>query len=663
MPGRAAQGEGRALAGAVTLPQVDGNTLTLFPGQANQTPIDYRCALPRVQRGQPLRLHQPVRQRPGRGQRRPGGPGEPAGGRLGHRLRLPGPARERRPLPSRHDQRPALVPDRRRPGQLRGAGRHLRRLHHRDHLHRRRAPDPCAGLPHLRAGGRLLGRLRDPPQLHRPGDPPERLRRHAVAVCGDGLHAVDRRVTPSPPVPAIRTSPGPCRSSSPRRSSAPRSRTLWYEDYIDGPVGRNGVNHYAHTAGRCENDDSPTVWVGHDVTDYFRTAGEKQVLLALIQGGNQGGGTVTIRIRFDPSQAVVADTWEDDPACLDLVRAIGDGACEGAIQCAAMPALTDGCIPHHRRPASAPADLRPSPVAGISSLCQRITVSADCSGFYQGQMDCWTDPQGVLQCPYNQGGVATDCTALEADPNCGFLSSSCVKYAQGASGLCYVFEETWDCGTLHSIPVLERISTMDCAGPVRCMGEDCLDTTAEAVRRLRQGRRRGAAGRADGRLGHGLHGRDLCGLLRRGHGVQEGGRAASSTAAPRRTGFRSRTTSSLVFAMGKLDNALHGARPGQCAARFLGDPAPAGRLRLERGDPLLHLGRQQPDGQDRGGGDRCRWRRSRSTPSSRRSCRQTAQWVAELFGEAAANSALHRQRRARPSSAATCRRAPSSSAV
>jgi hypothetical protein len=36
--------------------------------------------------------------------------------------------------------------------------------------------------------------------------------------------------------------------------------------------------------------------------------------------------------------------------------------------------------------------------------------------------------------------VETDCTALEEDPNCGFISSDCVKYAQGESGLCHVFE-------------------------------------------------------------------------------------------------------------------------------------------------------------------------------------------------------------------------------
>jgi hypothetical protein len=55
------------------------------------------------------------------------------------------------------------------------------------------------------------------------------------------------------------------------------------------------------------------------VSAYFQTEGEKRVLLALIQGGDLGGGTVQIRIRFDPSQVLVADTWEDDPACLDPV--------------------------------------------------------------------------------------------------------------------------------------------------------------------------------------------------------------------------------------------------------------------------------------------------------------------------------------------------------
>ena len=67
----------------------------------------------------------------------------------------------------------------------------------------------------------------------------------------------------------------------------------------------------------------------------------------------------------------------------------------------------------------------------LDTTAQLITVSGDCSGFYQGQMDCWTDPQGELHCPYNEGGVETDCTELEEDPNCGFIS---VQTGSDASG-------------------------------------------------------------------------------------------------------------------------------------------------------------------------------------------------------------------------------------
>jgi hypothetical protein len=46
---------------------------------------------------------------------------------------------------------------------------------------------------------------------------------------------------------------------------------------------------------QCENKDSPTVSLGHDVTAYFKTAGMKEVRLDLIQGESLGGGTARIR--------------------------------------------------------------------------------------------------------------------------------------------------------------------------------------------------------------------------------------------------------------------------------------------------------------------------------------------------------------------------------
>ena len=145
---------------------------------------------------------------------------------------------------------------------------------------------------------------------------------------------------------------GPCQQSltgtmevlKPEAIQSAQLEEVWYEDYIAG-LWIDGVNHYADTAGQCENSDSPTVWLGHDLTGYFKTAGVKSVRLDLIQGGDLGGGTAKIRIRYDPRQAVVADTWEDNPECLRLVQAIGDGACTGPIACAAMPATVNGCLP------------------------------------------------------------------------------------------------------------------------------------------------------------------------------------------------------------------------------------------------------------------------------------------------------------------------------
>ena len=102
---------------------------------------------------------------------------------------------------------------------------------------------------------------------------------------------------------------------------------------------------------------------------------------------------------------------------------------------------------------------------------------SDCSTINKGPMDCWTDAQGQVQCPNNDGGY-DNCKELEDNPNCGFLREACLEGAE-RDGICFVKEQTWDCGTLHSIPVLKREQSIKCAGPVRCMGADCVDPNSE----------------------------------------------------------------------------------------------------------------------------------------------------------------------------------------
>lgn len=92
-------------------------------------------------------------------------------------------------------------------------------------------------------------------------------------------------------------------------------------------------------------------------------------------------------------------------------------------------------------------------------------------------MDCWTDPQGETHCPVNIGGNLDSCQKYEDNPQCGFISSKCVDGAQGNSGTCYVHEDTYDCGSDVAVPTLEKETEYQCGGPIRCMGDDCLDVS------------------------------------------------------------------------------------------------------------------------------------------------------------------------------------------
>jgi conjugal transfer mating pair stabilization protein TraN len=629
--GRAAQGEGRALADAVTLPRVDGNTLTLFPGQANQTQIDVTEIFPGSGAGSlanytSLFGNDLGAVNAGRAAQESLLGDDSATGAAYQTLRgsvdRSRPDMTNDPLWSQTDD----VLDNFEDLAATFADCSIETTF-TDGERQTHVPDirTCERVADYSGACEILHAYTVQEILQNGSG-------GTLADCGNGcvLWTVGRAVRTGP---CYEEQSGTLQILKPEAILSAQIEDLWYEDYIDG-LWVGDTRHYSHTAGRCESDDSPTVWLGHDVTDYFSTAGEKRVRLALIQGGDIGGGTVHIRIRFDPSQAVVADTWEDDPACLDLVRAIGDGACEGAIQCAAMPALTDGCIRITGASLCA-GDLLPSPVAGVSSLCQRITVSADCSGFYQGQMDCWTDPQGVLQCPYNQGGVATDCTALEDDPNCGFLSSSCVKYAEGASGLCYVFEERWDCGTLHGIPVLERTSTMDCAGPVRCLGEDCLDAAEEqsgdfanAAAALQAAQM--AASDLDCSSGD-------C-VVFSGEAMEckkaVGGIVNCCTTPD---GVSLADYLSLVFAVGKLDNALMGLDQGNALRgswETLRQPVASVWSEVTRSFTSVAnnlMGKTAADATDAAA-------RLSLDAFKQALMQETAKWVAELFGEAAANA-------------------------
>ncbi|RGP81956.1 conjugal transfer protein TraN [Vibrio cholerae] len=174
------------------------------------------------------------------------------------------------------------------------------------------------------------------------------------------------------------------------------------------------------------------------------------------------------------------DKWIPQ-SCIDDAQKLQDGFCTGSLNVVEGAQNDVDCIVVNGA-TICPEDsfyntLKPSPLPGVPRLAQKVRLSKLQCDFNVGQMECWTDPQGVEHCPSNDGSNLNSCAALESNPQCGFISSECVDGAAGSSGQCYVFKDTYDCGTNVDVPTLEKNTEYQCGGPIRCMGDDCLDVT------------------------------------------------------------------------------------------------------------------------------------------------------------------------------------------
>ncbi|HEH6508860.1 TPA: conjugal transfer mating pair stabilization protein TraN [Salmonella enterica subsp. enterica serovar Infantis] len=267
------------------------------------------------------------------------------------------------------------------------------------------------------------------------------------------------------------------------------SATLEYvkwDDYMQVWVGKSGQetkvwsgpdgNFPPETAGRCELSTSWERNPNVDVTPYFKNVKDGDVVTFKIRVSvtGEGEGFGRIKLRYDPSKAITKDEWAPQ-SCMDSAKGVVDGFAEGEITCIDDPTDATGCTVINGVKVCE-SQLKPSPFPGIPKLCKKVRVKADYD-FYKGQMDCWTDPQGETHCPVNTGGNLNSCQMYEDNPQCGFISSECIDGAEGSSGKCYVFKDTYDCGTDISIPTLEKETTYQCGGSIRCMGDDCLDIT------------------------------------------------------------------------------------------------------------------------------------------------------------------------------------------
>jgi conjugal transfer mating pair stabilization protein TraN len=123
-----------------------------------------------------------------------------------------------------------------------------------------------------------------------------------------------------------------------------------------------------------------------------------------------------------------------------------------------------------------------SPHTNIDPFVSELEVARldfDQCRYWQGEMGCWTDPQGETHCPVIEDFRQTSCGELEARPDCGFISRECAEDGASSNGYCFVQAETWDCGQSVDIPSLESELVYRCAGPVRCMGTECVKLQKE----------------------------------------------------------------------------------------------------------------------------------------------------------------------------------------
>jgi len=155
-------------------------------------------------------------------------------------------------------------------------------------------------------------------------------------------------------------------------------------------------------------------------------------------------------------QTVIDEEFWSPQSCLNQVGVYALGKAVGTISCTETFPTSEidaGCIDVDGIKVC-PDALQEPPISGglVDKTCKTVSVNLS----------------------YDASSSAVACSVYDQDPSCGFTSSQCANDGVYDGG-CLVHEETWDCGTDQA--VVREISQTACPGPVRCMGNDCVDTT------------------------------------------------------------------------------------------------------------------------------------------------------------------------------------------
>ncbi|CAI8818375.1 conjugal transfer mating pair stabilization protein TraN [Methylocaldum szegediense] len=205
----------------------------------------------------------------------------------------------------------------------------------------------------------------------------------------------------------------------------------------------------------CENGLVGTFWQ-HDV------GGENWVMAA--------------KLYFSVERVDKVEWLWSNAKCPELVNAVRDNLCSSAsVSCTNDPGVYNAKLDQkcfeYNGVRICESDLPEPLLPQIPKTCGAVSINAQCD-FAGGAGTCWTDSAGV-HC-LTPGGGGQTCEDLEAQ-GCAFIRSECVDGTEGeTSGTCWRSSDLYDCGTTQTIPTLRGASKQTCAGPVRCMGEDCV---------------------------------------------------------------------------------------------------------------------------------------------------------------------------------------------
>lgn len=230
-----------------------------------------------------------------------------------------------------------------------------------------------------------------------------------------------------------------------------------YPGAVDTSVNYNVIQHPS-----CDNDLVGVVQIQDtDISD------DTDFLL----GGQFSFAIENLTLdEWYPQECAENAKYIDDGFCNADIT-INDGLAPGSAECLVVGAVS-----------ICPGDafynaMQSPPTQKVSKLTLEAYMGAMQCDYNVGQMDCWTDLNGETQCPFNAGELLTTCDELDANPQCGYIGSGCVEGARGASGVCYINEDTYDCGGGVGVPEWEVSVSYNCSGPIRCMGDDCIDIT------------------------------------------------------------------------------------------------------------------------------------------------------------------------------------------